>query len=271
MPEWPDLHVIRARLAPALAGRRVHGVKVGDPVVLRSARPPEDVLFGRTFGAVTHRGKFLVFALDGVTMVVNPMLSGLFELQPAAARETKDLRLTVALDDGRALRYRDDTRMGKVYLLEGAGPETVPGYADLGPDAFGIEPEDLVRRAKARGGDVRNLLMDQRILAGIGNAYADEILFDARIHPKRAVRTLTADELRALADSVHRVLARAVDEVEAATPPELGTKPRGHMKVRGREGEPCPRCGARIKRTRKGDDETYLCATCQPPPKGQLV
>lgn len=272
MPEWPDLHVLQARLAPALAGRRVHGVRVGDPVVIRSARPAEDVLFGRTFGAVTHRGKFLVFELDaGVTMVVNPMLSGLFELREAGAKGARDLRLEVALDDGKALRYRDDTRMGKVYLLDGIGPDTVPGMSELGPDAFEIAPDELVRRARARGGDVRNLLMDQRILAGIGNAYADEILHDAKIHPKRAVRSLAPDELRALADSVHRVLSRAVDEVASAMPPELGTKPRAHMKVRGREGDPCPRCGAPIKRTRKGDDETFLCTTCQPPPKGQLI
>ena len=269
MPEWPDLHVLRARLERALAGRRITGIRVGDPVVIRSTRSADDVLFGRTFRSVTHRGKFLVFALDGVTMVVNPMLAGIFQLARPDAKLTRDTRLALALDDGSELRYRDDARMGKVYLLEGDDLErSVPGYADLGPG-----PDDLsgfAQRARSRGGDVRNLLMDQRVIAGIGNAYADEILWEAKLHPKRTVHSLSATELSALEDAIAKVIARGIDEVEAGMPPELGTKVRGHMRVRGREGSPCPRCGSPIKRTRKGDDETYLCTACQPPPPGTL-
>ncbi len=269
MPEWPDLHVLRGRLESALVGRRITAVRVGDPVVIRSTRPAEDVLFGRRFRSVTHRGKFLAFALDGATMVVNPMLAGVFQLARPDAKLTRDTRLALALDDGTELRYRDDVRMGKIYLLEAdARTSSVPGYADLGPDAD--ELSGFAARARSRGGEVRNLLMDQRVIAGIGNAYADEILHEARLHPKRAVRSLSAAELGALEDAISNVIARGVDEVEAGMPPELGTKVRGHMRVRGREGSPCPRCGSPIKRTRKGDDETYLCTVCQPPPAGVL-
>ncbi len=269
MPEWPDLHVLRARLERALAGRRITGVRVGDPVVIRSTRSAADVLFGRTFRSVAHRGKFLVFALDGATMVVNPMLAGVFQLARPDARLTRDTRLALALDDGSEVRYRDDVRMGKVYLLEGEEPErAIPGYADLGPGADDLS--GFAQRARSRGGEVRNLLMDQRVIAGIGNAYADEILWEAKLHPKRAVRSLLPTELGALEYAIAKVIARAVDEVEAGMPPELGTKVRGHMRVRGREGQPCPRCGSAIKRTRKGDDETYLCTSCQPPPPGVL-
>jgi len=269
MPEWPDLHVLRARLERALAGRRITGIRVGDPVVIRSTRSAEDVLFGRTFRSVTHRGKFLVFALDGVTMVVNPMLAGVFQLARPDAKLTRDTRLALALDDGSELRYRDDVRMGKLYLLESADPEAaVPGYAEVGPGADDLS--GFAERARARGGEVRNLLMDQRVIAGIGNAYADEILWEAKLHPKHAVRSLDASGMRALEDAIAKVIARGIDEVEAGMPPELGTKVRGHMRVRGREGRPCPRCESAIKRTRKGDDETYLCTACQPPPAGML-
>lgn len=272
MPEWPDLHVARARLERALVGRTITGVTVGDPVVIRATHPADELLLGRSFRSVTHRGKFMLFGLDPVSMVVNPMLSGLFELKPREARASKDTRLRLALDDGLELRYRDDTRMGKVYLLQGESPEVaVPGFADIGPDAREIAPADFVGRARARGGDVRNLLQDQRTLSGIGNAYADEILWEASLHPKHPLRSLSPDELLALHAAMQHVLARAVDEVEAGTPPELGVKVRGHMKVRGRAGTACQRCGSPIRRTRKGHDETDYCPACQPPPPGQLI
>jgi len=121
-----------------------------------------------------------------------------------------------------------------------------------------------------REGELRNLLMDQRFIGGIGNAYADEILWDARLHPKRRIGSLTADELARLHGSVRDVIAAAVAEVERAMPPALGTKPRDHLRIRGRAGGPCPRCGATIKRVRSGLGEVDLCPGCQPAPKGQL-
>lgn len=271
MPEWPDLHVARGRLARALGGRTVTGVKVGDPIVIRATSPVEELLLGRVFRAVRHRGKFMLFDLDDVSMIVNPMLSGLFELKSSEARASKDTRLRLALDDGLELRYRDDTRMGKVYVLSGEVPETaVPGLAGIGPDAPRISEAEFVERARRRGGDARNVLQDQRVVAGIGNAYADEILWEAKLHPKRTARSLSGDEVLGLYAAMQRVLARAVDLVEAGTPPELGVKVRAHLKVRGRQGTPCPRCGSSLRRARKGDDETDYCPTCQPPPPGQL-
>lgn len=272
MPEWPDLHVVRGRLEHALTGRRITGVKVGDPIVIRAMRPLEEMLVGRTFNGVRHRGKFLLFDMDNVTIVVNPMLSGLFLLKRSEAPASKDIRLRLALDDGMELRYRDETRMGKVYVLQGKAPESaVPGFAAIGPDAPRISQAEFLERARGRGGEVRNLLQDQRVASGIGNAYADEILWEARLHPKRTVRSLTRDEGIGLYAAMQQVLARAADEVEAGTPPELGVKVRAHMRVRGRSGTPCPRCGSNIRRTRKGDDETDYCPSCQPPPPGELV
>ena len=272
MPEWPDLHVLRARLESALVGRTVVGARTGDPVVLRSSALPSELLTGRRFAAVRHRGKFLAFDLDdGVAMVVNPMLSGLFLLSPVGAKATRDTRLRIEIEGGRELRYRDDTRMGKVYIFRGDPPE-IPGYAELGPDAGTLDwsREEFARRARATRKEVRNLLMDQRFIAGIGNAYADEILWQARLHPKVPVRTLSDAQLGDLRDAIASVLRDAVVAVEAGLPPELGVKVRTHMRIRGREGQPCPRCGGRIVRSRSGDDEADRCPVCQPPPKGQL-
>ncbi|MGH2470889.1 MAG: Fpg/Nei family DNA glycosylase [Candidatus Limnocylindria bacterium] len=273
MPEWPDLHVVRGRLEKALVGREIALVRVGDPLVLRAARPVETALAHCRFTAVRHRGKFLIFELDKGSIVVNPMLAGVFELADAEAKVTRTTALSLVLDDGKDLRYRDDKRMGKVHVLdEGEGTESVHGFGDLGPDAGALpwNEHEFAEHARATRRELRSLLMDQGFVAGIGNAYADEILWEAQLHPKRRVGTLSTDEMSRLYRAFVDVLARGVREVEAGLPPELGTKIRGHMKVRGRKAKPCPRCGTPIVKTRQGLDDMYLCPRCQPPPKGQI-
>jgi formamidopyrimidine-DNA glycosylase len=281
VPEWPDLHVLRSRIEKAVGGRRVSAVRVHDPLVLRATRPLDEALKGRTLAEVAHRGRFLGFTFDdGTRVVVNPMLSGLFDLLPPATkiRATTAFALTfdAAGDSGREaidLRYRDDTRMGKVYLLARGAPDTdVPGFSEQGVEAGALawSADEFAKRAKATRRELRNLLMDDEFIAGIGNAYADEILWAAKLHPKRRVATLDPGELDRLRGALHATLERASEIVEDQLPPELGKKIRGHMNVRGRVGEPCPRCGAKIVRTRHGLDEMYVCPKCQPPPKGQL-
>src|SRR5260221_6156823 len=129
MPEWPELRVMQERIAAALAGKKIVAVQVGDVVVLRCEKPVDELLVGRTLRAVEHDGKFLIFTFDGIVMTVNPMLDGIFSLQPVGAKATKDTRMRIEFDNGTELRYRDDVRMGKVYV----GLEA-PGLADIGPD-----------------------------------------------------------------------------------------------------------------------------------------
>jgi formamidopyrimidine-DNA glycosylase len=267
MPEWPELRVMQERIAAALVGKKAVAVRVGDPVVLRAEKPIDELLVGRTLRKVTHHGKFLVFTFDGLEMTVNPMLAGIFSLQPVGAKATKDTRLRLEFDGGTELRYRDDVRMGKVYVGLAA-----PGYEDLGPDAGTLAwtEADFSARAKAKRSEVRNLLQDQTFVSGIGNAYADEILWDAKLHPKRRVASLTKDEMHRLYTSLRSVVATGLAEVETAMPAQLGQKPRAHRQVRGRAGKPCPRCGTTLMRRRKGLDDVDLCPKCQPAPKGQL-
>ena len=273
MPEWPDLHVMRGRLEKALVGREIVLVRVGDPLVLRSTRPVETALAHRRFTRVRHRGKFLIFDLDQGAIVVNPMLAGVFELADAEEKLTRTTALSLVLDDSNDLRYRDDKRMGKVYVLdEGERMDAIHGFAELGPEAGDLpwDEREFAERARATRRELRNLLMDQGFVAGIGNAYADEILWEAELHPKRRVTTLSDEEMSRFYRALVDVIARGVRDVEAGMPPELGTKIRDHMRVRGHKGKPCPRCGTPIVKTRHGLDDMYLCPRCQPPPKGQI-
>jgi len=283
MPEWPDLHVLRGRIGTAFGGKHVTAVRVHDPLVLRATRPLPDALKGRSLADVVHRGRFLVLVFDDNTrLVINPMLSGLFDIVPT---ETK-LRATTAfaltfdgigsggpLKDARDLRYRDETRMGKVYLVESAASTAeLPGFDRQGPEAGALpwNADEFARRARATRRELRNLLMSGEFVAGIGNAYADEILWEARLHPKRRVATLDNGEMDRLYGALRETLARAAQIVENELPAELGTKIRAHMKIRGKVGDPCARCGRKIARTRHGLDEMFVCPRCQPPPKGHL-
>jgi formamidopyrimidine-DNA glycosylase len=157
-------------------------------------------------------------------------------------------------------------------LDESEDTAAVHGFDELGPDAGALPwtEREFAERARATRRELRNLLMDQGFIAGIGNAYADEILWEAQLHPKRRVVTLSDEEMSRLYRALVEVIARGAREVEAGLPPELGTKIRDHMKVRGHKGKPCPRCGTPILKTRHGLDDMYLCPRCQPPPKGQI-
>lgn len=268
MPEWPDLHVLRARLEALVVGRTITAVAVQEPIVVRATAEPRDLIEGRRFAKVDHWGKFLSFALhDGAAIVVNPMLSGLFAVVAHDAKLKATTCVALSLDDGRDLRYLDDTKMGKVYLLRpGDSPVIVPGFADLGPDAGTLtwDAETFAAAVRARrGAQVRNLLLDQTFVAGIGNAYADEILWEARIHPRRRSGSLTAEELAALQGAIGSVLTWAAAEVDAKMPVELGAKPRSHMRIRGNARTPCPRCSTSLVLRHGGVKEMSFCPKCQ--------
>src|SRR5439155_294845 len=180
-------------------GQRVTKVRLGDPLVLRATKPFDQALQGRTLTDVAHRGRFLVFGFDdGSRVVINPMLSGLFDLIPPETKIRAKTAFALTFDNGMDLRYRDDTRMGKVYLLgPGQSDADVPQYSSQGEEAgaLGWSADEFAKRAKATRRELRNLLMDDEFLAGIGNAYADEILWTAKLHPKRRVATLDEGEM----------------------------------------------------------------------------
>ena len=245
---------------------------MGDPTVLRLMVPEPfpGVVVGRTIEGVERRGHFLRFAFeDALVLVVNAMLVGKYRLlsEEEAGRE-KDpgaLGLALVLDDGRELRYIDDKRMGKVYVARAIDEDRIPVYATLGIDLLSpaFDREAFRRLARGRRDQTRAFLMDKSALASLGNAYADEILFAARIHPKTFVRKLGPEQIDRLFDAVGTVLRGAIAEIERRDEP-IDVKVRDFLAVRGRDGEPCPRCGTKLRAVRVLSGDACFCPACQP-------
>ncbi|HSS37737.1 MAG TPA: DNA-formamidopyrimidine glycosylase family protein [Polyangia bacterium] len=273
MPELPDLVHVEEVLNGALAGKTITDARTGDPTVLRlMVRDPfPAVLVGRKLRGVERRGHFLRFDLGAdLAIVINAMLVGRYKLLPAlpTAERKKDPRalgLALAFAQAPELQYLDEKRMGKVYVTRPEDEGSIPVYGQLGVELLSpaFTREAFGKIFAKRRDQVRPFLMDKRALASIGNAYADEILFAAGIHPKTFCRKLEPAAVDALYGAIGRVLADAIGEIRRRNePPEV--KVRDFLKVRGRDGKPCLVCGTTIRAVRVGDGDACFCPTCQP-------
>jgi formamidopyrimidine-DNA glycosylase len=271
MPELPDLVHVEAGLRAAVVGKRITAARTGDPTVLRImvAEPFPAGLVGRTLAGVARRGHFMRFALDDdLVVVVNAMLVGRYRLVPPGAESTKKdpraLALALVFDGAPELQYLDDKRMGKVYVARAADEATIPIYGQLGADVLSpaFTREAFAKLIARRRDQVRAFLMDKRALASIGNAYADEILFAAGLHPKTFCNKLAPAEVDALHAAIGRVLTDAIAEIRRRDEP-IEIKVRDFLKVRGRDGKPCLVCGTTIRAVRVGDGDACFCPHCQ--------
>jgi formamidopyrimidine-DNA glycosylase len=274
VPELPDLEYVVPNLRSQLVGSRIDEVRTRQPVVWRVAVPgtPDDALKGRRFSSVERRGHFVIFMLDPDRwLVTSLMLAGRFRLASVGEKDEGSLCAAFRIGD-RELRYLDDLKMGKLYVVPAGQTDRVPGLDDLGVDP--ISPDFTRERFRAmaakRRDQVRVFLMDKSAIASIGNAYADEILFAARIHPKTFVRSLSPELLDQLYDSTKRVLDEACAEVLRRGAP-IDEKVRDFLKVRNRKGEACPQCGTKIRTTGVRGVDAFFCPQCQPATRSQFV
>ena len=266
MAERPDLEYFVPILHERLAHQRISAVGVQKPIVLRVAVRGDapSLLTGQTIASVERRAHFVIFGFDdpALQMVVSPMLAGRFLF--ADKKLPRDTALTWSLENAETLVYRDDVQMGKVYIIERGAWKLVPGLEHVGIDVLSPEftPAALAALAKKRRDQVRVFLMDKSALDAFGNAYADEALWEAKIHPKTMVNKLTSDDLERLHHGIVTVMRNAVDTVKAREPP-LDEKLRDFLKVRNRHNEKCPRCGDTIRRAGVHGHDTFFCPTCQ--------
>ncbi|MGB2695030.1 MAG: DNA-formamidopyrimidine glycosylase family protein [Dehalococcoidia bacterium] len=267
MPEIPDLEAIRGFLNERLPGTRIERAEFLIPVVFRV--PKADfvrTLGGNTFGETTRRGKFLLFSLEsGHNLVINAMLAGRFQyLQPAVKRRARTC-MVLGLANGWELRYADDRVMGKIYLVTEDQLQKLPQFPEMGPDALDVSEEEFAERIRKFRGQIKNILVNHRFVAGIGNAYADEILFSARMHPYRKRTELGDDDIARLYAAIHKVFDWATPIVAAKMQEELNYEERrDFLKIHRRGGDQCPVCGTRISEITAGQRITSFCRNCQP-------
>jgi formamidopyrimidine-DNA glycosylase len=210
--------------------------------------------------------------LTAAELIVHCMLAGRLQIAPKKEKPVSHLCFSLGLDNGEWLRYGDEKRMGKVYLTAAGAWDSIPGFREQGVGI--LTPEFTLEKfeslIKGRRHQARVFLMDQSAISAIGNAYADEILFSARIHPKTSCSSLSADQRRALYQSIRSVMAWGIAEVEKAGQP-IQEKVRGHMKVRNRKDEPCLVCGSTIRRAGVLGYDAFYCPKCQQSTKPQRI
>jgi formamidopyrimidine-DNA glycosylase len=272
VPELPEVETVVRDLRPLLTGRRIGSVQVGPKPLRRRWSPAwRRQLAGRRVREVFRRGKWIVVALDGgMFLVIHLGMTGQLRVVPAREPPEPHTHAVLDLDRGRRqLRFRDIRRFGSLTLF--ADRRELEGFfeaAGLGPEPFDLDPAYWRQRLAATGRCLKAVLLDQRAVAGVGNIYADEALFEARLHPTRPGRELMPAEAARLRRAIVTVLNRAIDKRGSSIRNYVGGSGlRGgyqqEFRAYGRTGEPCPRCGAAIQRVRLAGRSTHFCPRCQ--------
>lgn len=269
MPELPEVETTIRDLTPHLLERRIEGVDVLWPRTVATPPVPafELRLYGQRIVRLGRRGKYLLFFLDGGdTLIVHLRMTGHLAVVPAETPDHKHLRLRFRLNDGGELRFTDTRKFGRVYLV--ADLEEILGSLGIEPLEPSFTPEALASLLKGRRTPIKSFLLDQRRIAGIGNLYADEILFYARVLPRRPAQTLSEEEIARVHTAIQQVLREGIEDhgssIDSFRRPDgsQGTH-ADHLVVYGRTGEPCPQCGTPIERTVIGGRATHYCPRCQ--------
>ncbi|MGD0708759.1 MAG: DNA-formamidopyrimidine glycosylase family protein [Anaerolineaceae bacterium] len=271
MPELPELEVVREVLQRRAVGQTIAKVEIRPPgglIVVRDLTHAgfAATLTGTTIASVARRGKFLVFSLQTQSkplfLVVNPKLTGRLQLAAVADKRMPRTHVEFTFADGRQLRYVDQKQMGQLYLSYDL--ESVPDYAGMGPEPFDISLEEFRTRLKPFRGEIKGVLTRKEFVAGIGNAYADEILWAARLYPYRKRTQLNAEEVARLYEAMRTTLAEAVEKVRTEMGEQIELKPRDFLAIHMKTGQPCPRCGTPISLIGANQRITNFCRTCQP-------
>jgi len=271
MPELPELEVVREVLQRRAVGQTITGVEVlppGGPIVVRDLTHSgfETAIVGTKIAAVSRRGKFLVFSFSDrqppLFLGINPKLAGRLQLASPADKRLARTHVVFTFATGKQLRYIDQKQMGQFYLTHDL--ELIPNYVGMGPEPLDMTLEEFRHGLKVYHGEIKGVLIRGEFVAGIGNAYADEILWAARLHPYRKRTQLTAEEVERLYVSMRVTLLEAIEKVRAEMQENIERKPRDFLAIHMKTGEPCPRCGSPISLVGANQRITNFCRTCQP-------
>ena len=269
MPELPEVEALAAYLRERAVGRTVQRVEVAAISALKTYDPPVTAAAGRSVTGAGRHGKFLDLTLSGdLHLVVHLARAGWLHYResfsPAPLRPGKGpIALRVRLDDGSGFDLTEVGTQKRLAAYLVTDPAQVPGVARLGPDALAVDEETFGRRLRARNGQVKGVLTDQEVIAGIGNAYSDEILHAARLSPFTLTGRLSDERVAALYQATRRVLTDAVSRSVGQGAATLKGEKRSGLAVHGRTGLPCPVCGDTVREVSFADSSLQYCPGCQ--------
>ena len=271
MPELPEVETIKEDFRELVAGSRIERAEVLDERLVEEPSPQEfaDGLSGRTIEGARRRAKHLIVELDdGLRAVFQLKIGGQFMLVPPVEEPEKNLMLLLHLDGGRRLFLRDETEFSRARLLSEAA--LGKRLLDIGPEPLegGFSVEYLKEAAGSRKAQIKPLLLDQSIVAGIGNIYVDEILYDARLHPRRKANTLSGEEWRSLHRAIRENLSGGIEHrgTTVRLYRDVLDRPgshQDHLRVFERHGYSCPECAGEVIREKVGGRPTHYCPSCQ--------
>ena len=267
MPELPELDVIQEVLVGKIIGRTIATATPFHPGILKTVDPGTDSLVGKSIAAISRRGKHLVFTMaDDLHLVIHLMVAGRLILCQSDTKATKATGFLIAFDDGEDLRLIENTKTHRARVHIVRDPGDVESIASMGvePLSDDFTLEYFLNMIQGRRQQVKKLLINQTMIAGIGSAYADEILFDAQLSPIRYGSTMREDEMARLYESIRSVLHWATDEVRReAGGATLAPHLREFLRVYKKTEQPCPECGTKIAEIRYAQTKTYYCPSCQ--------
>lgn len=271
MPELPEVETIKDDLGRLVVGSSIERAEVAEEGLVEEpgAEDFENRLYGRRIEEASRRAKHLIMSLDGgESLVFQLKIGGQLLLVPPVEEPTTSVMAVFHLDGGRRLFLRDETHFTRVRLLDAEGLRK--RLATLGPEPFSKEfsPQYMKSAAGSRRVQIKSLILDQKFVAGVGNIYADEILYDARLHPKRRASTLSEREWEALHEAIIRNLSAGIEHrgTTVRLYRDVLGRPgshQGYLRVFERHGRECPECGGEVARERIGGRATHYCPACQ--------
>lgn len=257
MPELPDVEMVVKRIRGKLLNRCISRVTLLDRVLI-----PESVISpvkGKRIEGISRRGKYILFLLnDRNTLIIHLRMTGDLMITEPDAEVDKHTRLIICLDGDRELRFVDQRRLGKLFVIENMDFQCIPGLYRMGPEPLS---EDFTLQAfharlKKRRGRIKSILMDQHFIAGIGNIYGDEILFQSGIRPSRKVRDLSEDEIQRLYHTIRSVLKKAIEH-------DADLSEMKDWFIHGRSEGLCTKCRKKLERVMIQGRYSYFCEICQ--------
>jgi formamidopyrimidine-DNA glycosylase len=280
MPELPEVETVVRDLRPLVVGRAITGVRQSEKKLRRPWKSAWNAkVVGSRIEAVRRRGKWILIDLQDrgakprgsqaqPLLRVHLGMTGQFTVAPASAPEPDHLHVVFSLDDGNELRLRDSRRFGSAEYFPDRTAVEAEMNAELGPEPFGIDPDYFRETVRGTSRNLKAILLDQKAVAGVGNIYADEALFRAKLHPGRAGKGLSPEECDRLREAIEAVMTKAIAGRGSTIRDYVGGSGlrggfQNEFAVYGRTGEPCAVCGAPIKSARFAGRSSHYCPVCQ--------